>query len=130
LIEGNGGQPLNQETTMSSDVNSTAIADSTSDDPLAGDPELRKELAGMFLEDCPKLLLEIHTAATAHDGPALKLAAHTLKGSAGVFKIAPAFDAALRMEHVGKESDWSHAEEAWEVLNREMANLSSILRKL
>lgn len=115
---------------MSSDVNSKANIDSASDDPLTGDPELRKQLAGMFLEDCPKLLLEIRTAATARDGPALKLAAHTLKGSAGVFKIPSAFEAALRMEHIGKESDWCHAEEAWDVLNGEMASLSSTLRKL
>jgi HPt (histidine-containing phosphotransfer) domain-containing protein len=106
------------------------VVDATSDDPLAGDPELRKELAAMFLEDCPKLLSEIRAALTQHDGPGLKLAAHTLKGSAGVFKVQPAFDAALRMEHVGRDCDWDHSEEAWNVVTQEMASLSATLTNL
>jgi len=100
------------------------------DDPLDGDPELRNELAGMFLEDCPKLLSEIRAALTRHDGPTLKLASHTLKGSAGVFKVQPAFDAALRMEHIGRNCDWEHAEEAWKTITVEMARLSVILTDL
>jgi HPt (histidine-containing phosphotransfer) domain-containing protein len=103
---------------------------STDDDPLAGDPELRKELAVMFLEDCPILLSKIRAAVTQRDGPSLKLAAHTLKGSAGVFKIQSAFDAALRMEQIGKECDWDHAEDAWKTIDEEMARLSATLVEL
>lgn len=102
----------------------------SSDDPLFDDPELRRELAAMFLEDCPKLLSEIRTALTQRDGPSLKHAAHTLKGSAGVFKVPPAYDAALRMEHIGKDCDWDHGEDAWNIVNKEMAGLSSTLRNL
>lgn len=102
----------------------------SSDDPLAGDSELRRELAVMFLEDCPKLLIEIRTALTQRDGPSLKHAAHTLKGSAGVFKVQPAYDAALRMEHIGKDCDWDHGEVAWNIVNKEMASLSSTLLNL
>ncbi len=101
-----------------------------SDDPLEGDPELRQELAAMFLEDCPRLLSEIHAAMLAEDGPALKLAAHTLKGSAGVFRVQAAFDAALRMEHIGKDCDWGRADEAWSDVNKEMARLSATLTGL
>jgi len=107
-----------------------AFPDAPSDDPLTGDPELRKELAAMFLEDCPRLLSEIRSAVTQHDGPSLKFAAHTLKGSVGVFKVQPAFDAALRMEHVGRDCDWDHAEEAWNCVNKEMAGLSATLKDL
>jgi HPt (histidine-containing phosphotransfer) domain-containing protein len=101
-----------------------------SDDPLADDPELRRELAAMFLEDCPKLLSEIRTAVTQRDGPSLKQAAHTLKGSSGVFKVPSAYEAALRMEHVGKDCDWDHGEDAWNNVTKEMASLSSILLNL
>ena len=111
-------------------MSTNVIPEADSDDPLAGDPELRQELAVMFLEDCPKLLSEIRAAMTQHDGPALKHAAHTLKGSAGVFKVQPAFDAALRMEHVGRDCDWDHSDEAWKVLNKEMASLSVTLTDL
>lgn len=112
---------------MSSNAESAVREDSASDDPLAGDPELRQELAQMFLEDCPKLLLEIRTALNRHDGASLKIAAHTLKGSAGVFKVQPALDAALRMERIGNECDWDHAEMEWSAVNREMARLSATL---
>ena len=109
---------------------STTVVVDDDDDPLAGEPELRKELATMFLEDCPKLLSEIRGAMTQQDGTALKLAAHKLKGSTGVFRVQSAFDASLRMEHIGNECDWDHAEEAWKTLNREMVDLSATLTKL
>ena len=96
-----------------------------SDDPLANDPELRKELAAMFVDDGPGQLAQVREALNLHDAPALKAAAHTLKGSVGVFKDHPAYDAALRMEHVGRDADWAAAEAAWEVLNREFARLLS-----
>ncbi|NQV27146.1 MAG: Hpt domain-containing protein [Rhodopirellula sp.] len=117
---------------MSTDANPNpnAIPDADSDDPLSGDPELLKELAVMFLEDCPNLLSEIRNAITQHDGPSLKLAAHTLKGSVGVFHVQPAFDVVLRMEHVGRDCDWDHAEETWTSLNKEMAGLSATLAEL
>lgn len=115
---------------MSPDSEPVVNADADADDPLTGDSELRNELAAMFLEDCPKLLSEIRNAMTQHDGPSLKQAAHTLKGSAGVFKIQSAFDAVLRMEYIGKDCDWDHAEDAWRVLNEEMAGLSATLTDL
>ena len=111
-------------------MSTNAIFDAASDDPLAGDPELRQELAAMFLDDCSKLLLEIRAAMTQHDGPTLKHAAHTLRGSAGVFRVQAAFDAALRMERIGKEEDWDHADEAWCIVDREMARLSATLEEL
>ena len=96
-----------------------------SDDPLAGDPELRKELASMFVDDGPAQLAQVREGLNKHDAPALKAAAHTLKGSVGVFKDQAAYDAALRMEHVGRDADWAAAEAAWDVLNREFARLLS-----
>jgi len=104
----------------------TAVG-SDSDDPLAGDPELRKELAQMFLEDYPKLQSAIRESMTRRDGPSLKHAAHTLKGSVGVFKVEPAFDAVVRIEHIGEKCDWEHAEEAWVGFVGEMAGLSAML---
>jgi two-component system sensor histidine kinase/response regulator len=114
---------------MSANANPGVSVDVPSDDPLADDLELRQELAAMFLEDSPRLLSEIRDAMNQHDGPALKFAAHTLKGSAGVFRVQPAFEAALRMEHVGRDSDWNHAEEAWINVNKEMSGLSAMLRE-
>lgn len=93
------------------------------DDPLAGDPELRRELAGMFVQNGPGQLAEIREAMSQGDGAALQAAAHTLKGSVGVFNDRAAYEAALRMEHIGRDADWPSAEDAWQVLDREVARL-------
>ena len=100
------------------------------DDPLASDPELRKELAELFLEDCPRLLSEIRQALTQHNGAALKIAAHTLKGSAGVFRVSPAYEAAFRLERIGKDENWEQGEAAWNNVTGEMARLSATLAVL
>jgi two-component system, sensor histidine kinase and response regulator len=94
---------------------------------VEADKAFRRELAGMFLEDCPKSLSEIRAAVAGRDGPALKLAAHTLKGSAGPFKDKEAVAAASRMEMVGQDGDWEHAEAAGLVLTREMGQLTASL---
>jgi len=96
-------------------------------DTSEADKALRLELAGMFLEDCPKSLLEIRTAVAGRDGPALKLAAHTLKGSAGIFKDKEAVAAASRMETVGQDADWEQAEAAGLVLTKEIGRLTATL---
>ena len=98
-------------------------------DGLAGDMELRRELAALFLEDCPPLMSRIRAAIDGRDGPALKLAAHTLKGSAGVFKDQPTHAAAFHMERIGRDAEWDHAETAWRTLTSEMERLSATLRK-
>lgn len=99
-------------------------------DPLADDPELRLELAHLFLEDCPRLMAEIQGAISRQDSTQLRQAAHTLKGSAGVFRDEAAYGAALQMEHVGRDADWSQSEAVWQVLNREMVRLMGVLTQL
>ena len=99
-------------------------------DPTEGDVELRKELAEMFLEDSPKLIADIRAAVTSRDGRALKQAAHTLKGSVGVFRDQAAFDAVFRMEQIGKGAEWDHFYEAWTVMDGEMIRLTAVLKQL
>ncbi len=48
-----------------------------------GDRELMKELAGLFLGECPRCMGEIRQAIAQRDGPGLQRAAHYLKGSVG-----------------------------------------------
>ena len=87
----------------------------------------RRELAGMFLADCPKSMSTIRAAVAGRDGPGLRLAAHTLKGSAGAFKDSAAVAAALRMEKVGQDEDWENAGSAGLALAGEMERLSASL---
>ena len=88
----------------------------------------RRELAGMFLEDCPISMSEIRAAMASRDGPALKLAAHTLKGSAGAFQDREAVEAASRMEMVGRDGDWDQAEASGLLLSREIGRLTASLQ--
>jgi two-component system, sensor histidine kinase and response regulator len=96
-------------------------------DAMSFDPELMKELTDMFLEDCPRLMTSIRDAIDDRNAPELKLAAHTLKGSAGVFKDQPTFDAAFHMERIGRDADWDAAESVWTTLTAEMDRLSEEL---
>lgn len=98
-----------------------------SDDPLDGDLDLRKELAEMYLADYPQLLSRIRKAITDRDGPELKIAAHSLKGSSGVFRDQLAFDAALSLELVGRDANWAQAESAWNRVNEETCRLAALL---
>jgi len=93
-------------------------------------PEFLKELAHMFLEDAPRLMLHIRNAIEDRNASDLKLAAHTLKGSVGVFKDQPAFDAAFQMERIGRDADWENAESVWTTLTAEIKRLTGKLTAL
>ncbi len=54
-------------------------------DRIDGDSELLEQLAGLFLEECPKLFTEIQDAVSRKDTKALARTAHTFKGSVGNF---------------------------------------------
>ncbi len=87
-------------------------------------PEFLQELSVMFLEDCPRLMASIREAIDNRNASNLKLAGHTLKGSAGVFRDQAAFDAAFHIERIGRDADWKNAEAAWTTLTVEMKRLS------
>jgi CheY-like chemotaxis protein len=97
---------------------------------VQGDHEILQELVGLFLEEGPRLMCDIREALSLCDGPALTLAAHTLKGSAGVFAGHAAAEAARRLERIGRDGEWARAEEAWAVLQREIARLTPALLAL
>lgn len=96
---------------------------------MALDPEFLGELSLMFLEDCPRLMVSIRDAIDNRNVSKLKLAGHTLKGSAGVFGDQAAFDSAFHLERIGEDANWNSAETAWTTLTTEMNRLSRKLSK-
>jgi CheY-like chemotaxis protein/HPt (histidine-containing phosphotransfer) domain-containing protein len=92
-----------------------------------GDRTILGELVGLFLEEGPRLMSDIQEALRLRDAQALVLAAHTLKGSAGVFTGRAAAEAAGRLERIGRGGGWAHIEEAWAALQGEMARLTPAL---
>ena len=87
---------------------------------LQGDRELLEELIGVIRQEAPKLLAAVREAVQSGDAPALRLAAHTLKGSLGNFAAARAVEAAKRLEVMGKTGDLSDAVQALAVLETEL----------
>jgi two-component system sensor histidine kinase/response regulator len=63
-----------------------------------GDEDFLRELAGIFREDCPRSLAEIHAAMDRADYPVVERQAHTLKGAASNFYAKRTVAAALSLE--------------------------------
>ena len=70
---------------------------------VGGDEAMLRELAEMFFAECPKLMQQIREHIVSADGPELRRAAHTLKGSAHVFGAEEVAAAAHRLEEIGRE---------------------------
>jgi two-component system, sensor histidine kinase and response regulator len=78
-----------------------------------GDAELLREMAKVFLADCPRQMSEVQQAIVTGDHRALMTAAHTLKGSVGTFAAHTAYEATLKLETMGRHGDMMHAQEAY-----------------
>ena len=96
---------------------------------VGGDEAMLRELAEMFFTECPKLMQQIREHIAGADGPELRRAAHTLKGSAHVFGASASAEAAHRLEEIGREEAFADAEEALALLEDEVARLLPALRE-
>ena len=97
---------------------------------LDGDEELLKELGGLFLNDCPTLMKDVRDAASTQDSKALERTSHTLKGSIGNFCATSAYEAALKLEMMGRAGDMSNVVQALEALEYEIPRLQRALSAL
>jgi two-component system, sensor histidine kinase and response regulator len=99
-------------------------------DQIGGDASLLRDIAGVFLEDCPKQLANIRAALEGQDAQALEKAAHSLKGSVGAFTHGPAFEAAQQLEGQARSGDFAGAEAAWSSLSSALDQLRPGLQEL
>ncbi len=97
---------------------------------VGGDAALLQELVQLFLNEAPGLLADIRGAIAAGDPARLRLAAHTLKGSLGIFMAGPAFAAAQRLETLGRAGTLEGAAEACQDLDNELHRLQPALADL
>jgi two-component system, sensor histidine kinase and response regulator len=88
-----------------------------------------KELAGIFLQECPKMLDEIRQALRTRDPKLLERAAHTLKGSVGNFSLSGPWETAQRLEFLAKSGEVSGAEDMFHTLEQQLAQLNQILER-
>jgi len=95
---------------------------------LDGDEELMLELTELFLNKCPALMAEIEEAISVADAAALRRAAHSLKGSAGIIGGRAVAAAALQLEHIGRDARLEPAATSLEDLRLKVAELETALR--
>jgi two-component system, sensor histidine kinase and response regulator len=107
------------------------IAEGPSDAELLarfdGDSELLKELAGIFLQECPRMLDEIREALHSGNAKTLERAAHTLKGSVGNFAMPGPWETAQRLELLAKSGQLSGVEDIFHTLEQQLAQFNQIL---
>jgi len=96
-------------------------------DRVEGDQTLLQQLIELFTNQSVKTLSEIEAAIERRDSSALERAAHKLKGSVGSFGADKAFAAALRLERLGRNSDFTDCQAAYVDLRREMSRLEEAL---
>ena len=95
-----------------------------------GDVELARELAGMFLDECPKYLGDIRDAISTGDPKALEHSAHTLKGSVGNFSTKDAHASALQLEILGRLGSLDGATQILQKLEEQLGSFNRILAGL
>jgi two-component system, sensor histidine kinase and response regulator len=97
---------------------------------VGGNETLLREVVSVFLADTPKQVALLDTAVRAHDAAAIASSAHALKGSAGLFSKAGAYDAARALEQAARKGDLTGVKVACEDVKREVARLEDALRSL
>jgi len=97
---------------------------------VGGDVELLQELAGMFMEEYPKLLDEVHRSVTGTDAPAACNAAHQLKGLLAQFGAETARQAAYAVELAARQGDLDMTGKNLQVLEAAMRLVHPELAKM
>ncbi len=95
-----------------------------------GDAKLARKLARLFLADSGSMMERIRGALAQGDAEALRIAAHTLKGSVGNFSTTGAYEAALEIEKLARRVDLPSAARACQELEAHMARLTVTLEGL
>jgi signal transduction histidine kinase/CheY-like chemotaxis protein len=94
---------------------------------VGGNGELLKEMVALFLKELPTLMTNLREAVTAGDAKATEHAADKLKKCVGNFSAHPAFEAALKLEVLGRDGSLSDAEPVYAELEKEMERLKSAM---
>ncbi len=96
---------------------------------VQGDPQLLKTVVEAELEEIPRLMAAISKAIASSDAAALRLAAHTLKGSLRYFGKTVACEEVFRLEKTGQDGNLSEAGASLAVLEREILRIIQVLQE-
>jgi HPt (histidine-containing phosphotransfer) domain-containing protein len=97
---------------------------------VGSDKVLLRELACIFLQECPKTLSKMRDAIAGEDCNSLMRTAHTLKGQAAFFGADPVYKLALRLERMGRTHRLADSQKTGVALEAEIGQLKSALTVL
>jgi PAS domain S-box-containing protein len=96
---------------------------------VRGDIQLLELIVETALGEIPQLLANIRRAVAAGDSPALRLAAHTLKGSIRYFGAQPVLESAQQLEDMGQNNQLETAAASLPALEQSAAELMCALKE-
>jgi HPt (histidine-containing phosphotransfer) domain-containing protein len=96
---------------------------------LGGDEALARQLAALFLEECPQMLERVRESLQQTDPDVVRRAAHAFKGSVANFVDGGAAASALELETIGRDNRLPEAPPVLQRLEREIATLLVDLRQ-
>jgi CheY-like chemotaxis protein len=111
-------------------VTATAMDLERALETVGGDRRLLRELAGIFLDEHPRLRERLRTSARRKDAGTLASVAHAVKGSMGNFGARAAVEAVTRVEDSARRGNLGEAEAALDELERHLADLCRELESL
>jgi CheY-like chemotaxis protein len=115
-------------------VPTTTAPDTVNRDALlegfGGRADLLKHVVEVFLEDAPATLGRVKNAIQAGKSADVAAAAHSLKGSVGLFSQGQSYEGARRLEQIGKSGDLTQAEAVRAEVEASVARLAQELRSL
>ena len=94
-----------------------------------GDEGFLGELIEVLINDVPEQLSGIQKAVDSRNSNDIERAAHKLKGAIANFEEKAAFEAALQLELMGRESRLDGVEEAYNTLGKEVECLVNALKE-
>jgi len=97
---------------------------------VLGNKDLFREIAGMFIAQCPDYVAGIRQAIAENDAGVLEREAHTLKGAVGNFAAHKAYELAYRLEKLGKEGKIENASDELAVLERALDELTGEMKRV
>jgi two-component system, sensor histidine kinase and response regulator len=107
-----GGGKSSKPTRMNPSIQLAHFNRALALDRVGGDEELLREVAQLFLHECPNLLGQIRTAVTIGDASRVMEIAHTMKGSLATIGAENGAQTALVLEMMGRRKELSGSTEA------------------
>ena len=97
---------------------------------VKGNVKVLVEILRLCPTELARLLGELETGVARQDARRIHLGAHALKGALGSLSAAHAYEAALRLEHMGRTGNLDRVEEAFRLLQEQVQRVKLAAAKV